>query len=181
MNALKREADTPEFVPDYTAESLKDIDFERLQKKGVKYIAFDADSTLVPFRGRKLQEPVKELLISKKHLFKKWCIASNRPFNDLQKLGRSIDAVVIRSGLISRKPWKRYFNRVINFFGAKRPEQIAMIGDKLIADMWGAKKMGMITIWVDKIGQDNPLDRLFRVRQHEKRLMRKFLENLDES
>lgn len=175
MRALSPEATTPHFVPDYTAGSLAEVDFEFLKSRGIRYIAFDADSTLVPFRGRELQEPVRKLLVTKQKLFKGWCIASNRPTRDLEILGRGINAPVIKAGFVARKPRKRYFKRVLGHFNAPAT-QVAMIGDKLVADMWGAKRVGMTTVWVDKIGQDHPLDRLLKVRAFEKRLMKRFSE-----
>ena len=174
MIALNREADTPSFVPDYLAKSLSDVDFALLKKQGVRFIAFDADSTLVHIRGTALPEETKSLLIEKRKLFKQWCIASNRPINNLQTLGNSIGAPVIRAGLLTRKPSRRYFKKVLRHFNAQ-PHEVAMVGDKLIADMWGAKRAGMVTVWVEKIGPDNPWDRLLAVRHWERRLMQKYL------
>ena len=176
MEKLVRNDSTPKYVPDYIAQSLNDIDFEMLKNRGVKYLAFDADSTLVRFRGRKLDAKNLKLLRSKRILFDKWCIASNRPINDLQSLGKSIDAKVIRAILFNRKPSKRYFNKVISYFNAP-PEQIAMIGDKLISDIWGAKNVGFVTVWVSKLGSDNPWDKIIGVRKVENYLMRKYYSN----
>ncbi len=170
MIALKRGARTPRFVPDYMASSLDDIDFALLKKHGIHYVAFDADSTLVNFRGKTMMRVTKQFLRSKRHLFKKWCIASNRITNDLQPLANSIEAKVVRATLFTRKPSKRFFERVYKELNSK-PAETAMIGDKLIADMWGAKRAGMTTIWVGGLGNDNPLDRIFRTRQVERKLM----------
>lgn len=173
MIALKRSGDTPDFVPDYTAKSLADIDFELLKRRGIRYIAFDADSTLVSFRGRTMERATRLLLSSKRPMFKAWCIASNRITNDMQGLAQSIDASVVHATLFTRKPSQRFFNRVFQELGAK-PEEVAMIGDKLIADMWGGRRAGMTTVWVERIGNDNPFDRLFRVRRKEKKLMKAY-------
>jgi uncharacterized protein len=173
MLELKRKPSTPLFVPDYMAKSVLDIDFDMLAKKGIRYIAFDADSTLVHYLGRKLSRESKLFLQEQRKLFEKWCIASNRITNDLMPLAESMDAQIIRATLFTRKPSRRFFDRVMVFFGGK-PQEIAMIGDKLIADVWGAKQAGMTTIWVEKIGNDNPLDWIFRVRQIEKWLMRAY-------
>lgn len=173
MRRLKKEAGAPRFVPDYMATSLLDVDFRLLEQSGVRYIAFDADSTLVNFRGRELSPQTKLFLQKQRKLFDKWCIASNRITNDLLPLAESMDAQVVRATLLTRKPSRRFFDRVLLLLGGK-PRQIAMIGDKLVADIWGAKRAGMVTIWVEKIGNDNPLDWLFRVRQIEKWLMRAY-------
>lgn len=170
MQRLKRELRTPYFVPDYVAKSIEDVDFRLLSRKGVKFVAFDADSTLVHFRGTELAPGAKLFLQKQRRLFESWCIASNRITNDLLPLADSMDAQVVRATILTRKPSRRFFDRVLTLFGGK-PYRVAMIGDKLIADIWGAKRAGMITVWVEKIGPDNPLDTLFRVRQLEKKLM----------
>lgn len=173
MKKLKRTEKTSRLVPDYIAKSIEDVDFNQLKKSGIKYVAFDADSTLVPFRGRALSDDLQAFLKKQKGLFNDWCIASNRPLNDLEPLGQSIAAKVIRAKGLRRKPQRAFFKRVVKYFGAE-PNKIAMIGDKLIADIWGAKRMGMQTVWVEHIGSDSPWDKLIQTRRWEKRLMKRF-------
>lgn len=174
MRKFIRDISTPQYVPDYMANSLHGIDFKELKKSGVNHIAFDADSTLVHFRGRVLPEETKEFLQRQRKLFKSWVIASNRITNDLLPLAESMDAQVIRATLTNRKPQRRFFDQVIRHFGA-RPREIAMVGDKLMADIWGAKRAGMVTVWVEKIGPDSPWDSVIRLRRWEKWWLRKFL------
>jgi HAD superfamily phosphatase (TIGR01668 family) len=175
VRQLHRKVDTPLFVPDYLAKNLADIDFQELKKRGIKYIAFDADSTLVNFAGTKLTDDAADFLNKQKPLFKSWVIASNRVINNLDELGASFGADVIRAHGFIRKPNRRFFARVINYFDAPA-ETIAMVGDKLIADMFGAKRVGMTTIWVEHLGKDNIIDRLNRVRQTEAKLMADYME-----
>lgn len=174
MRVLHRNKRTSSFVPDFMAKSLREVDFKLLKDSGVKYIAFDADSTLVNFWGKVLDPDTRRFLLKQKPLFKDWCIATNRFTNDLQPLGDSIDAPVIQASLIMRKPHRNFFKRVIRHFDCQ-PEEIAMIGDKLLADVWGAKRMGMMTVWVEKIGHDSPWDWLLRTRYFEKRVLGRYI------
>lgn len=176
VEKLKRSIKTPNYVPDYVASGLDDINFELLKNRGIEYIAFDADSTLVRYWGKKIDKHNLKYLRSKRKLFRKWCIASNRPINNLQMLGKSINAEVIRATLFNRKPSARYFKKVTDHFNAP-PRKIAMIGDKLISDIWGANKAGFATIWVSRIGSDNPWDKIIGVRNFEDRLMRRYYSN----
>ena len=177
VRVLQRDKSTPRFVPDFMAESVLDIDFELLKKRGVKYIAFDADSTLVPFRGRVLSKKSEKFLKIKRPLFKSWCIASNRVIDDLKPLAQKIDAHLIQASLFNRKPQKRFFQRVIDYFKPKDPSEIAMIGDKLIADMYGAKRMGLTTVWVERIGNDGLHDRVIQTRRFERKLMQPYVKD----
>lgn len=177
VKKLIRDNKTPRFVPDYMAESVLDIDFELLKKQGVKYVAFDADSTLVPFRGTALSKASEKFLKMKRPLFKDWCIASNRVVDDLKPLARAIDAHLIQATILNRKPQKRFFRQVIEHFKPTNPKEIAMIGDKLIADMWGAKRMDMTTVWVERIGADGIHDRVIQTRRFEKKLMKPYVKD----
>ena len=174
MTEVKRQPDTPRYVPDYMAASINDIDFSLLADRGIKFIAFDADSTLVPYRGIEIAPGTIEFLRKQRKLFKQWCIASNRITHDLPPLAQSIDASIIQATWTVRKPQRRYFRRVLNHFKAK-PNEVAMIGDKLIADMYGGKRSGLTTVWVEHLGQDSLLDRIIRLRANEKRLLRHYI------
>ncbi len=171
MQHLKRKRTSPHYVPDFMATSVLDIDFKLLHTKGIRYIAFDADSTLVQFRGKELSKESKTFLQEQRNLFDGWCIASNRITNDLLPLAESMDAQIVQATLFTRKPQKRFYKWVLRHFGGK-PQEIAMIGDKLIADMYGAKRMGLMTVWVQQMGKDSIWDRVFNVRRWERRLMK---------
>ena len=175
MLELKKSDNTPRFVPDYTATSLLDVDFKLLKQRGVRFVALDADSTLVNYRGTVIDGRTRKYLLEQRKYIENWCIASNRITNDLAPLGESISVQVIPSSLIVRKPQKRYFRRIAEYFGADDASQIAMIGDKLIADIWGANRYGCTTVWVEHLGRDSFHDRAFRVRQWEHMMMRKHL------
>lgn len=166
--------ESPLFVPNYVAESIEDIDFGVLKKSGIKFIAFDADSTLVGYRKKKLEESTRSFLHKELAKFNSVCIASNRVTNDLDNIAHDIKATVIRASLTKRKPSTRFFDRVVDHFNAP-PSQIAMIGDKLIADIFGGNKAGLTTIWVNKRGRDSIFDRILQTRRFERYLTRRHI------
>lgn len=170
---MKRRVKTPRYVPDYLATSIEDIDFKRLSQAGVRFVAFDADSTLVPYRGVEIAPATIKYLQDQRQLFKNWCIASNRITNDLPPLAESIGAGIVQATLTVRKPQRRYFKRVLKHLGAK-PSEVVMIGDKLIADMFGAKRAGFTTVWVEHLGRDSLIDRTIHLRAFEKRLLKRY-------
>lgn len=180
MIALKRDSKTPYYVPDYLATAITDIDFKRLSREGIKYVAFDADSTLVNYRGAVVAPAVRKYLSENRRVFNKWCIASNRITNDLAPIAKVIDADLIQANILIRKPDIHFFHKVLQHFGAK-PGEVVMIGDKLIADIYGAKRAGFKTVWVEHIGRDSFLDRFLHVRRLEKWLLKKFKPGISES
>lgn len=174
MITVQRNDKTPGYVPDYIATSISSIDFKLLAAKGIKYVAFDADHTLVPYRGIELPPATLKYLRQQQKLFKGWCIASNRVTNDLDGIAQALDAAVIRATPFTRKPSRGFYERVLQHFDAK-PSEIAMIGDKLLADVWGGNRAGLTTVWVEHLGKDGPLDALIRLRKIERRLLRHYL------
>jgi len=179
MKKLTRELHTPYFVPDYVADSLHDIHFQELQKAGVRFVAFDADSTLLEYRGKKVSDETIAFLNAQRKFFERVCIASNRIIHDLEPIAESIGADLIQATGLNRKPQKRFYQQVIEHFGAS-PDEIVMIGDKLVADMYGAKRMGLTTVWVQRMGErDSIWDRWLKVRTWEKRMMEKYLRATD--
>lgn len=175
MRQIHKPENAPLFVPDFVASSLFDIDYRLLHKQGIKYVAFDADSTLVGYRHKVMPEELKLFLRKELKVFSGVCIASNRITNDLDEIAKSIDAQTIRASLRIRKPSSGFFDRVIDLFKAK-PKQIAMIGDKLIADIYGGNKSGMTTIWVNKNGKDSIFDRILQTRRFEKYMTRRHID-----
>lgn len=174
MIVVDKNDKTPGYVPDYIARSIGEIDFKQLAKDGIKYLAFDADHTLVPYRGIELDPKTKAYLRKQKKLFKGWCIASNRITNDLEGIATALDAHVIRASLSIRKPRRKFYAWVIEYFEAK-PNEIAMVGDKLLADVWGGNRSGLRTVWVEHLGKDGPLDYVIRLRRIERKLLKRYL------
>lgn len=166
----------PAFVPDYMATSVESMNFEKLRKTGIKYIAFDADSTLVHFAKNDLTPETKRIFRKHRSDFTEWCLASNRLAGSLTDLSEQLDMKVVAATLFTRKPSRKYFRKLISHFNAK-PSEIAMVGDKLIADMFGAKRMGLTTVWVERIGPDSIFDKLLGTRRKETKLIKDYLKH----
>ena len=150
------------YLPDFTARSIVDIDFDLLKKLGVRHLLFDLDQTLRRPYSRHLESAVVELL--KEVQSSRQFLSLNLVSNNQRKLHRfsdPIDANVYqpyRKGLkIIRKPNPAFFTYVLESINTK-PEQTVMIGDRLHADVLGGNRMGMYTIFVAKRG---PIDYWF--------------------
>lgn len=83
------------------------------------------------------------------------CIASNAPralqLNRLENAGMlSYFNDIFLSGAIGlNKPTPEYFAYCLDNMNLK-PEEVCMLGDSLTADIGGAKKSGLMTIWFNK-------------------------------
>lgn len=168
---------SPSFLPDFTATHVENIDYKQLEKLGVKHLLFDLDQTLRSPYSRKLSGPIITLLnaVRGSKQFSTLNLVSNNHRN-LKRYSEPIEASVFqpfRKGLrIIRKPNPLFFENVLSKLNA-RPEECAMIGDRLHADIFGGNRMGMFTVYVKKHGPiDYWFDWLLLTRLREKRRLR---------
>jgi HAD superfamily phosphatase (TIGR01668 family) len=138
------------FSPDYIVDTVSDIDFGLLKKRGIKAVLIDLDGTVVS-RGtfdvdKKLVKFLKKQTIS-------IYIATNRPKSrDLRGLKESLNASgVIHPHGTFMKPLPQYFKRAASSHQLKKSE-VAMIGDRYLQDIFGANLAGLTTILVRKLG-----------------------------
>ena len=137
------------FVPDIYTKSIYTVNYKLLKNNKVKCLIFDLNNTIAPLTLKEPNKKLIELFEKLKDMNFKMYIVSNsskkrvEPFKD--KLG-------VDSSYLSMKPslkkYKKIFN--INIF---KDNQIAVIGDELIADIWPANRMNFISIFVNPMGK----------------------------
>jgi putative hydrolase of the HAD superfamily len=68
---------------------------------------------------------------------------------DRYELRPFFETIITSAGCGIRKPDKRIFHLALDYFGIS-PEQAALVGDTLEADIFGANRMGMYSIWITR-------------------------------
>lgn len=162
-------------VPNYIAADITQIDYDKLVSEGVQHLVFDVDNTLVSF-GEPTLSAARQIFLL--HLMARPGIrsvrlASNSPRN-LDHFREALGVPVLQPRWWSFKPMPSFYRRILR--QVKAPAQsVAMIGDKLIQDVWGGNAVGMVTVLVRPLGRDNMIDVIIRTRPREKRLLRRYL------
>ncbi|HHU80397.1 MAG TPA: YqeG family HAD IIIA-type phosphatase [Acholeplasmataceae bacterium] len=140
--------DYKKFVPNEVYRSVFDIDFKKLYEDGKRIILTDVDNTLISYDE---VGPSEQLLMLHQELtnmgFKIYLISNNNIFR-LEKFSEKF----INEGFIAsaRKPLKRGFKRAIKLIN--RPaEEIIVIGDQIMTDVYGAKRSGLDVVLVKPI------------------------------
>jgi HAD superfamily phosphatase (TIGR01668 family) len=143
---------TPHFItPDISVASINDVDWQSLRKKGIEGILFDADQTLVEYHGDSIHPSVAQTYEELRNMFEgKMAILSNyagnkvddRKENRRKILEANLGIPVIQSG--EKKPNPRAYLEACRQLGVD-PKRAAMVGDRLLTDIMGAKiaKMGV--------------------------------------
>jgi HAD superfamily phosphatase (TIGR01668 family) len=161
MKALNNKSNSL-WLPDYIAEDVHGINFAHLKEAGIKALFFDLDHTLLVHGELDISKNTIKLLKSQNFdLF----IATNRQFSeDLDYVGKQINAKAIMHARFRHmaKPSRDYYAQAVKLSGYKA-EEIAMVGDRLVQDIYGAKRAGLNAILVHKFGKIKWYDQLITI------------------
>ena len=134
------------FYPDNEAERACDVDYEGLYEKGYRGVIFDIDNTLVP-HGAPADEKSKALFQRLRALGYGTTLLSNNKEPRVKSFAQSVNSqYVFKAG----KPSKKGYIRAMKSMGTT-PETTLFVGDQLFTDVWGAKRLGIITYLVKPI------------------------------
>jgi HAD superfamily phosphatase (TIGR01668 family) len=164
-------------LPNFLAKDFRRVDYDLLVEMGVRHLVFDVDNTLVTFGEDNIREADREFLVGLINHPKidSVSLATNSPFGH-RHIAAELGVKVTAARPTSFKPLPRFYRKVVGSInGGPQPHEVAMIGDKLVQDVWGANHVGITTVLVEPLGRDNIVDRLLMIRRHEKRILRKYL------
>ena len=156
------------YVPDLYQENIYKIDYDVLISRGIKFLIFDLDNTLVSIKERFPREETKKLFDELKKKGFKIIIASNsikvrvKPFHEELKVDYIYSV---------KKP---HIDKINDYIKNTKYtlDQIAMIGDSMIDDVVCGNTIGITTILLDQIGKaEFPIARLKRIK--EKKIQKK--------
>ena len=136
------------FLPDEMCNSVFDMNFEN-RVKGIKYIIFDFDNTLMPWGSDKITEKVKDLL---NYLIKSnfsVTIATNSNSKRIDEISTNLYSEI----KIIKNLKKPFSKRIIEFIQYHHidPVQTLFIGDNLITDIMLGNQLGFKTVKVSPL------------------------------
>jgi len=143
-----------QFIPHEFHESVYDIDLEQLQKQGIKLILSDLDNTLISYDEdmpsqenitffKKVQECGFEIVL-----------VSNNVAARIEKYTTSLreKGFEINGFANARKPLNIGLKKAYKSATKVYPkEEVVVIGDQLLTDIWGANRFAAYSILVNPI------------------------------
>ena len=137
-------------TPDEIVVRVEDIDVEALMARGIKAILLDFDNTICPWHSNHPEPEIARWIADAKDRMK-FCIVSNtiRP-RRLNHVAESLGIPAIGRWFIGRKPFLGAFRAALKQLGLHSNETV-MVGDQLLTDVMGGKRMGMYTVWVQPL------------------------------
>ena len=154
------------FYPDMKLNSVYEVDFDRLYKKGIRGLIFDIDNTLVP-HGADADERIEKLFGELKKMGFKTFLLSNNKLERVKRFNANIRSLYIYK---AGKPNAVNYIKAMRMMGTRK-ENTVFIGDQLFTDIWGAKKAGISTILL------NPIDKKEEIQIVLKRYIEKIVLN----
>jgi HAD superfamily phosphatase (TIGR01668 family) len=145
--------------PDYLASSVTDISIRVLQENNISHVVFDLDETLLVRQATAISKANILFIKKLQQAGLSVCIASNT-LRDTNTIAKESGLDIFQPSKFSFKPRRNFYLRVLAQTAAK-PEQVAMIGDRIINDIVGANRAGIKTVLVDAISR--PQGRLHRL------------------
>lgn len=135
------------FLPTEFADSVYEIDLEKLKNMGKKGFLFDIDNTLVTYGTALPDQRLSEWLKEVQDMGFGIYLISNNNEDRVKPFAESIGAGYIAKAL---KPRRGPIRQACSEMGITI-DQAVLVGDQLFTDIWGGSRMGMHTILVNPI------------------------------
>ncbi len=133
------------FYPKKYFGNILEITVDFLQNNKIEGILLDIDNTIID-KDNKIIEGLEKWVENIKKNNIKICILSNTNRKaKAQKLSKLIDVPYI---FFAKKPLKGGFRKAQNLLGIEDPKNIAVIGDQVLTDVFGANRCKMYSILV---------------------------------
>lgn len=136
------------FMPTMYKKSIFDIDYKKLKDLNVKVLLFDFDNTIIELGNKTVSTKTIDLFKKLNKEFDIYVISNSIDGKKLKQICERLDISYIKN---SAKPFKRGFKK-LKLDNVKN-DQIVMIGDQILTDIYGASKMGYKSILVDPINK----------------------------
>jgi len=159
-----------QFRPHHKFARANEITPELLNRLGVRGLILDLDNTLTRWEEDRAAPAVPEWVDTLKQAGIRLVILSNGLREKQETVSRALEVPLVRAPL--PKPFAAGFVKALEVIGLPR-EEVAMVGDIVMTDIWGANRLGIRTMLVEPLSpRDFPgtkvwraLEVLFRLRR----------------
>jgi HAD superfamily phosphatase (TIGR01668 family) len=142
----KKKSFYEKFIPTSCANTVFDIDYEALYRAGKRYILTDVDNTLISYQETLPDEATLSLRKELSRIGYSVYVISNNHGKRIANFAMAFDAYGYVSS--AHKPLKFGFKRSLKQMGNPRKREVLVIGDQLMTDVFGARRMGLDVILV---------------------------------
>jgi uncharacterized protein len=134
--------------PTYIVEYVTDIDLEDLWNHGVRGFIFDLDNTIMAPHSGVLEDHIGDWLKKAQEIGFKLIVVSNNPLSFYTKEAEKTLSMPVLGN--AGKPRRKHLRRALEMLDLP-PEQVVVVGDRPLTDIWGGIRLGSKTILVDPL------------------------------
>ncbi|HIU64406.1 MAG TPA: YqeG family HAD IIIA-type phosphatase [Candidatus Avacidaminococcus intestinavium] len=172
------------FCPDYRCKQLDQISIDWLITKQIKVIILDLDNTLMTRSSLAPSETIQQWVFAVQKAGIRIIVLSNNGGKRMRNVQNLFGVPTISWAV---KPLSFGFKRALQCLEVKNTDGVLVIGDQLLTDVWGAKRLGLKVLWIEsRSGQEFIFTKLTRTiesfvikRLNEKNLMPRRMNNED--
>ncbi|MBI5975776.1 YqeG family HAD IIIA-type phosphatase [Staphylococcus canis] len=157
------------FLPNQYVQSIYEINFDDLKKRQIKGVITDLDNTLVGWDEAEPTPKVKEWFKSLSDRGIKVTVVSNNNEKRVKSFCQSLDVDYIFK---ARKPLGKSLRKATKQMRLKK-EEVVVIGDQMMTDVFGGNRNGLYTIMVVPVKNSDGLVTQFN-RLIERRILHYF-------
>lgn len=157
------------FIPDMYQKSIYHIDYDKLLDDGIKCLLFDLDNTCVPFKDKEPNKKLIDLFETLKDMGFKIIIFSNATRKRIKPFKTVLNVDCLAT---AGKPRKKSFLKILKLFNYDLSD-VAIIGDQLYKDILGGNRVGIKTILVNPMSNDDMILTKIIFRPLEKKMYKK--------
>lgn len=139
------------FLPDEHVNNIFDIRPEELKKKGIKGLITDLDNTLVAWNEPQMTPELVQWFAALRKSGIEAMILSNNSEHRVKAFSAPAQIPYIYR---ANKPLSYGFRRAMKRMNLTRDE-LVVVGDQIMTDVWGANKVGLHTILVAPIASSD--------------------------
>ncbi|MDD4987272.1 MAG: YqeG family HAD IIIA-type phosphatase [Candidatus Izemoplasmatales bacterium] len=140
------------FYPDDYQENVFLINYRKLAETGIKVLFIDLDNTLIPYDEKEPSAEHNTLFQKFKELGLSVVIISNNRHGRVVHFANLLGLPYIEN---ARKPCRSGFKRAWALFPKMGKNEIMVIGDQVMTDVLGAKRMGFQVTLVNAIKRES--------------------------
>ena len=136
-------------VPDFFVPCITDIDLDVLKNRGITAVILDLDNTLDSHHTKTPSAHAQAFLNSLSTCGFSVCVISN---GKEARVNTYLQNLAIPYVANAGKPLKKSYQKALHLLNSS-PDCTAFIGDQIFTDVWGANRMGLVTILTEPIEQ----------------------------
>lgn len=126
-------------------------------------LILDVDDTLVPWQATDALPELRTWMATISALGPVWLVSNNVNAARIGRIAQALDAPFLTA---AGKPSRRKLKQALAAMDLP-PQQVAMVGDRLFTDVLAGNRVGLFTIFVEPIDQQNHPPRRLSLRQIE--------------